>query len=64
MAREAERVLPEVVKTNGEGTRFVNYDGLVPLLTEAIKEQRAMLDAQSRQIKELQRELRSLTRKK
>ncbi|MEZ0482914.1 tail fiber domain-containing protein [Fibrella aquatica] len=64
MAQEVERVLPEVVSQNSEGTRFVNYDGLVPLLTEAIKEQRAMLDAQSQLIKELQREVSSLKRKK
>ncbi|WP_375444002.1 tail fiber domain-containing protein [uncultured Fibrella sp.] len=64
MAQEVERVLPEVVSQNSEGTRFVNYDGLVPLLTEAIKEQRAMLEVQSQLIKELQREVSSLTRKK
>ena len=64
MAQEVKRVLPEVVSQNSEGTRFVNYDGLVPLLTEAIKEQRAMLEVQSQLIKELQREVSSLKRKK
>lgn len=64
LAQEVERVLPEAVSQNSEGTRFLNYDGLIPLLTEAIKEQRTLLNAQTRQIEELQREVRALKHRK
>lgn len=38
IAQEVEGVLPEVVKTNGEGIKSVAYGNLVALLIEAIKE--------------------------
>jgi hypothetical protein len=38
IAQEVEKILPELVKTDEEGFKSVNYIGLVPHLIEAIKE--------------------------
>ena len=38
LAQEVEKVLPQAVYTDADGYKSVSYDGLVPLLIEAIKE--------------------------
>lgn len=38
IAQEAEKTLPEVVHTNEDGEKLVNYEKMVPVLLEAIKE--------------------------
>jgi hypothetical protein len=38
MAQEVEKVFPEMVTTGIDGYKRVNYDSLVPVLIEAIKE--------------------------
>lgn len=38
MAQEVEKVFPEMVATGTDGYKRVNYDALVPVLIEAIKE--------------------------
>ena len=38
MAQEVEKVFPEMVTTGTDGYKRVNYDSLVPVLIEAIKE--------------------------
>jgi hypothetical protein len=38
IAQEVEKIFPELVKTDEEGFKSVNYIGLVPHLIEAIKE--------------------------
>lgn len=37
LAQEVEKVLPELVKEDDNGTKSVNYTGLIPYLLEAIK---------------------------
>jgi hypothetical protein len=39
LAQEVEAVFPEAVITDAEGYKLVNYDNLIPLLIEAVKEQ-------------------------
>ena len=58
IAQEVEQVLPELVQTEktAEGYKSVQYDKVVALLVEAIKEQQ-------RQINELQRQVKSLRKK-
>ncbi|MEL6132757.1 MAG: tail fiber domain-containing protein [Bacteroidota bacterium] len=52
IAQEVEKVLPELVRpainSDGEEDNFVvmNYDGIIPVLTEAIKEQQEIMDDQ------------------
>lgn len=58
IAQEVEQVIPEVVQTenNAEGYKSVQYDKVVALLVEAIKEQQ-------KQIIELQQQVQALSKK-
>ena len=44
IAQEIQAVLPEVVDTRDDGTLAVNYEKIVPLLIEAIKEQQIQIE--------------------
>lgn len=44
IAQEIEKVLPELVKENADGTKAVAYTELIPLLIEAIKEQQKRIE--------------------
>jgi hypothetical protein len=43
IAQEVEEVLPELVNTDDDGYKSVEYANLVAVLIEAIKEQQSML---------------------
>jgi hypothetical protein len=47
VAQEVEQVLPEVVSTDEEGYKFLDYTKLTAVLLEAIKEQNAQIQALS-----------------
>jgi len=53
IAQEVEKVLPEVVQTekNTEGYKSVQYDKIVALLVEAIKEQQKQIDSLKAELK-------------
>jgi hypothetical protein len=53
IAQDLQKVLPQLVTENKEGTLGINYIGLIPLMVEAIKEQEAT-------IKELKSEIELL----
>lgn len=59
IAQEVEQVIPEVIQTENstEGFKSVQYDKVVALLVEAIKEQQ-------KQIEQLQQKVKELTEKK
>ena len=38
MADEIQAVMPELVTTRDDGVRAVRYEGIIPLLVEAIKQ--------------------------
>jgi hypothetical protein len=44
IAQEVEKVLPQVVQTNSDGYKSVDYAKVVPLLVEAVKEQQKQID--------------------
>ena len=44
IAQEIEAILPEAVTTRDNGYKAVNYEKIVPLLIEAIKEQQKQID--------------------
>lgn len=44
IAQEVEEVLPEIVSTDDDGYKSVDYSKLAPLLIEAIKEQQRTID--------------------
>ena len=62
IAQEIEQVLPEIVKEGPNGDKAVSYTELVPILTEAIKEQQQQLEEQQRQIEYLLQKVESLER--
>jgi hypothetical protein len=44
IAQDVEKVLPELVQTTDKETKTVNYDGLIGVLIEAIKDQQRQID--------------------
>ncbi len=44
IAQEVAEVLPELVKSNHDGSLTVSYSQLIPVLTEALKEQQVLID--------------------
>lgn len=56
IAQEIEKILPEIVRTDVNGFKSVNYIALIPFLIEAIKEQQSQID-QLRKINARQDEL-------
>jgi flagellar biosynthesis chaperone FliJ len=63
LAQEVEKVLPEAVTENEKGTKFLNYDGLIPVLTQAIKEQQKLIKAQGEALEQLKKEIEILKKK-
>ena len=53
IAQELEKEFPEVVRTEGDGYKSVNYNGMIPVVLEAIKEQQKQIENQQKQIDEL-----------
>ncbi len=49
IAQEVERVLPELVDTI-KGIKVVDYDGLIPFLIEAVKEQQEQIESLTQEI--------------
>jgi len=59
IAQEVEPILPEVVTTDPDGYRSLDYSKLTPILTEAIKEQQATIEAQRAELQRLSGEMES-----
>ena len=53
IAQEVETVFPELVKTDKNGLRSVNYIGLIPVLIESIKEQQKQIGNLTNQLKSI-----------
>jgi len=49
IAQELEKIIPELVETDSEGWKSIEYSHLVPLLIEAIKEQQVTIQSLSAQ---------------
>jgi hypothetical protein len=54
IAQELEKVIPELVDTDEEGWKSIEYSHIVPVLIEAIKEQQAIIVGQQQEITSLQ----------
>ena len=54
IAQEVEKVLPEIVITRENGIKAIQYEKVVPLLVEAIKEQQTMIEDLSNRLKVLE----------
>lgn len=55
IAQEIEKVLPEVVKENTDGSKAVAYTEIIPVLIEAIKEQQKQIDELKKKVADLQK---------
>ncbi len=57
IAQEVEKVLPEVVETekSADGYKAIQYDKVVALLVEAIKEQQKQINRLQKQVKQLKK---------
>lgn len=53
IAQEVEKVLPELVHNESDGFKSLNYNGMIPVLVEAIKEQQKQIQDQQKDIDEL-----------
>uniref|UniRef100_UPI0035153038 tail fiber domain-containing protein n=1 Tax=Ekhidna sp. TaxID=2608089 RepID=UPI0035153038 len=60
IAQELEIVYPELVQTDERGFKMVNYQGLIPVLIEAIKEQQAEITRLSNQVADQENKLSEL----
>ena len=61
IAQELIEIFPEVVNYNKEEDAYsIQYTALIPVLFEGIKEQQAIIDAQSLKLKELETKLANL----
>ena len=56
IAQEIEKVYPQVVFTDKDGYKSVDYSKLTPVLVEAIKEQQKIIEELQRAIQQLQEE--------
>ena len=54
IAQDVEKVLPALVNEKRNGTKAVNYSGLIPVLLEAIKEQQSQIELLERRISDLE----------
>ena len=62
IAQEIEKVYPELVMTDKDGYKSVDYARLTPILVEAIKEQQKLIDLQKKDIEKLNQRLDSVER--
>ncbi len=53
IAQDVEQVYPEIVTTNEDGYKAIDYSNLVPVLIEAIKEQQQQIEILKSEIEEL-----------
>lgn len=60
IAQEIEKVIPSIVFTDGDGYKSVDYLGVVPILVEAVKEQKKLINTQSESIDDVLNELNNL----
>jgi flagellar biosynthesis chaperone FliJ len=64
LAQEVKQVLPDLVREDKNGTLSVNYQGMVPVLVEAIKEQQKQIDEQNKKIDTLLLQMEAIINKK
>jgi hypothetical protein len=60
IAQELEVVFPELVITDERGFKSVNYQGLIPVLMQAIKEQQAEIASMNQRLKSQEKRLTEL----
>ena len=64
IAQEVEKVIPELVVTDSDGLKSVDYIKITPLLIEAIKEQQLQIDSLKEYTKKLESKLEEIIKLK
>jgi hypothetical protein len=64
IAQELEAVVPELVETDEKGYKFINYEGIIPLLLESIKAQDSIMNNLKTEIAEIKKLLLTGNNKK
>ena len=60
IAQEIEKVLPEVVSTNSEGYKSVDYGKITALLIEAVKELKQQNDTLREENQQMKQDIQAL----
>lgn len=60
LAQELLEIVPEAVRQHESGTLMVNYDAVIPVLTEAIQEQQVLIESKDEAIVELNNQVSSV----
>lgn len=60
IAQEVEAVLPQLVTTDKEGFKSVDYIGVVPLLVEGVKAQQVQLEEQEERLVKAEKQLEAI----
>ena len=63
IAQELEQVFPELVSDDKMGFKTVNYDGIAPILIEAIKEQQSIIEGLESKVEKLEKLVEELLKK-
>lgn len=70
IAQDVQQVFPELISQDSTGFLYVDYNGLIPVIIEAIKEQQELISnqqkeiaLQQKEIQELKQSVNSLTKK-
>ncbi|MBQ1698337.1 MAG: tail fiber domain-containing protein [Bacteroidales bacterium] len=63
IAQEVEKVLPDLVGTDSNGFKTVNYTGVIPVLTEAIKTQQEEIESLKSENEQLKSTLEQLLKR-
>lgn len=53
LAQELKEVFPDLVSQDSKGYYLIDYIGLIPVIVESLKEQKAQIDTQAKQIADL-----------
>ncbi|SFD54404.1 tail fiber domain-containing protein [Flavobacterium phragmitis] len=60
IAQEVEKVLPELVTTDKDGYKAVNYIGLVPILIEGVKAQQTEIEDLKSEVETLKKQMQEI----
>ena len=63
IAQEVEELMPELVSTNTDGNKSMDYNGMIPYLVECIKVQQTQIQSQQTQIQSQQNQINMLKAK-
>lgn len=60
LAQNLESMFPSLVDTDENGNKFVNYNGMLPILLSALKEQQEIINKQKKRLKNQSKRLKAI----